>query len=437
MQPEVAVYNEFLHHDQKKTQTIADDGFVLPRNDLSCFNYSCDLNQDLLIKGHNELMKHLNIVKGQLTQSLYKLLISNSLTKDTLLECSDKVNSSTVENKFVLLKRRYFLDNLGRIHDNKRNDAVVLEPEQIFHVIMLAHLMNNHASAGKLHDRLKIYANITRAFTKMSLAYCSYCNPTCKVKPYKKFKHYNIYKSLMPMERCHIEIFQPFEDDILIENQYSHVLYCRDYHSRFIWLLPLKGITFRDLVPNLAKLLLNMIRIPIFIETTTLNRQDMFDMCEYIARKYKLKLGLGLNNNTNFQRHGITRIKTLFDENRNECIDDWNMCLRIILGKSNYEYNDSILGIPNDRLCNEFPQLSKNFKMKQNKIIHELFAHHVVQFSEAGGLIYLEDEDNPYITGDEWQKYENECDSTEVDGTKTDLSSLKGNDHSNTNENHN
>ncbi|AET39371.1 replication fork barrier binding protein FOB1 Ecym_4308 [Eremothecium cymbalariae DBVPG len=391
-------------------QKITEEGFKVPRFDLNVYQLAPELDHDWLDTGRNELIKLINTVKGQLTQDIYELISSNTLSTQTLLECCDKVTAGTVENKFVLLKRRYSILQ-GNVVDHKREDLPVIEPDLVFDVIMAAHLINGHLPWRKIHQHLKnLYANVTRDFTNLVTLYCSHCNTDRNMKRFLRYKHYNVYDKVMPLERCHVEIFAPFDDDgnEKIEDKYSHVLYCRDYHSRFVWMLPLEGITFRDLVPALTQLLCSMIRLPIFLETATLDRQDMFDVCEYIARKYKLKIGLGLNSGTDFQRNGVTRIKNLFAEHKEQCIKEWNMCLRLVLTRVNQNYSDRVRGIPSDLLCNEISNIAHKFKLKQRKIIDELYAHHVVQFREAGGMIYLEDDNSAFVVDEDEHGPEND-----------------------------
>ncbi|AMD18918.1 HBR017Wp [Eremothecium sinecaudum] len=393
-------------------QYITDDGFMVPRFNLNLYQLAPYLDHDWLDQGRGELMKLINTLKGQLTQEIYSLIKTNMLTTQSLLNCCDKVTVATVENKYVLLQRRYSVEN-GCVVDHKREDLPVVEPDNVFDTIIAAHLINDHLPWRKIHHHIKkLFANITRDFTNLAVLYCSHCNSDRNIKRFLRYKHYNINEKIMPLERCHIEVFAPFNDDGTekIEGKYSHVLYCRDYHSRFVWMLPLEGITLRDLVPAVTTLLCTMIRIPIFIETATLDRQDMFDLLEHIAKKYKLKIGLGINSGTDFQRNGVTRAKSLFAEYKDECKDDWNICLRLIINRLNQVYSDRARGIPSDLLCNQVSNIAQRFKLKQRKIIDELFADNVVQFKEGGGMIYLETQNS--IPIDDNMESENEASSS-------------------------
>ncbi|AAS54575.2 AGR086Cp [Eremothecium gossypii ATCC 10895] len=383
-------------------QYITDEGFKVPQTDLNLYQLDGSLEHEWIDRGRGELRKIMKTVKGQLTQEIYDLIASDTLSTQKLLECCDKVTPNTVENKYVLLKRRYVAKG-GIVIDRKRKDAPVIEPDSLFDMIMSAHLINDHMPWRKVYQHMKgLYANVTRELTNMVTGYCSHCNMDRSVRRFSRYKHYNVHEKLMPLERCHVEVFAPFDDEGVekIQGKYSHLLYCRDYHSRFIWLLPLEGIAFRYLLPALAQLLCTMIRVPIFLETATLDRQDMFDICEVIARRYKFKIGLGLNSGTEFQKNGIKRVKQLLSEYKEECQDDWNMCLRLVLSRVNQTYADRVRGIPSDLLCNEIPNISMKFKQKQKKIIDQLYAHHVVHFKEAGGMIYLEDEESAFVMDD-------------------------------------
>ncbi|SCW04253.1 LAFE_0H09450g1_1 [Lachancea fermentati] len=373
-------------------------------------SYTESLNVELLERGRRDLRKILESVKGQLTQAQYELILTESLTLDTLMSTSDKLHSGNTETKYLLLKRRYYVDPDGIVRDHKKHDSVVCEPDLMFDLIMGNHLQNEHVHWRKLHKDLRAeYANVTRAFVQMSTRYCSKCNPKELVKPFKKFKHANIYKGLMPLERIHIEIFSPFEK--LIEGKYSHVLYLRDYHSRFVWLLPLKNSSSQVISSSLASFLLSLPRIPIFLETSTLNRRELFEICQTIAIQFELYIGLGLSNSRIFQRNGIDRIQYLLRLRKDDCLNDWNMCLKHGSHYNNSHYNTGILGMPKDLIFSSLDGYAKQFELKREKILDELFSHNVVILSENGkrrGLIYVEDErdgfimeDEEYIAGDE------------------------------------
>lgn len=392
--------------------TEPDFKFVLPVKGFDLGSFCGELDQDMLIEGRLQLEKEINTVKGQLTQPIYDLLHSDALTKENLLGASDKVTNSTVENKFVLLKRRYYVqENL--LHDVKRKDLVVYEPNELFDLIMSVHVLNSHVSSKGIYNELStFYANVTQSFCKLVTSFCSKCNESGNKISYKKFKHENIHANLIPLGRCHVEIFAPFDsayqgndntDELKIEGKYPFVLYCRDYYSRYVWLEPLKSVTLSDLLPVMTRLLFSMIRMPIFIDTCTLDRQDMFDVCENIARIYKIKIGLGMNSSTSFQKTGIKRMKSLFLQHKEECLHDWNMCLKLVVSRLNQNYSDRVRGVPSDLLCSTQQDLHKKFRTLQRNVISRLLGHHVVQFEEAGGMIYLEDENSPnlLLSGDD------------------------------------
>lgn len=395
--------NEFKSTNALTEASEEDEGdFVVPRMGVDVMDLKADLDTELLSDGRHQIEKEINTVKGQLTQPMYDLLVSDSLTKENLLQVSDKVNPSTVENKFVLLKRRYYVhDNL--LHDVKRRDLVVYEPNKLFDLIISTHILNNHASPKVVYNILSsYYANVTQYFCKLATSYCSKCIKEGSSKQHKKFKHENIHANLVPLGRCHIEIFAPFDPEtegspLKIENKYPYVLYCRDYYSRYVWLEPLKSVQLSTLLPTMAKLFFTMVRMPIFIDTCTLDKQDMFDVCEHIARKYKIKIGLGMNSSTSFQKSGIKRLKTLLLQNKKACLKDWNMCLKLAVHRINQTYCDRVRGVPSDMLCASIPNLNRKFRTLQRRIIATLMGHHVVQFEETGGMIYLEDQNNPNL----------------------------------------
>lgn len=404
-------------HDKKLKKTsgganvsaVLESGFLIGNDTLKPEVFLETSEELKLSQGRLEIEKEINTTKGQLTQAIFDLIRTNTLTIPTLLNASDKVTCSTAENKFVLLRRRYYAEN-GHVYDIKRKNLPVVEPKKLFDFIMNAHLLNDHTSFLTLHSELSDhYANITLSFCKLVCSFCSLCNPNGEKIKYRRFRHENIHEALMPLERCQIEIFKPFGDDSesgtngeerLIAGRYPYVLYCRDYYSRYVWLEPLLGNLVDDVEPVIAKLLFNMIRVPIFIDTCTVDRQDMFDICERVARKYRIKIGLGLHGVTTFQKNGIRRAKELFAKNYDDCMADWNMCLKHIVRNNNQTYSDRARGVPSDLLCSNVPIIHKKFRTKQRQIIAHLMGHHVVQFIEAGGALYLEDEQSPDIVID-------------------------------------
>lgn len=344
---------------------------------------------ELLERGKRDLLKFQESINGQLTQPIYELIRTGSLTPETLAANSDKWTTENAEPKYMFLQRRYYVDRGRLVRDQRKCDKVVCEPAFMFDFIICAHLMNGHMTYRPLHRYLnKLYSNVTRDFVQVAVRYCSSCNPDEELKPLEKYRHKNIFKGLLPFERIHLEVFEPFEGE-LIDGKYSHVLYCRDYHSRFVWLIPLKSTKYRHLVTNIAAYLLGLVQLPIYLETSTLDRQDFFDICEQICEKYRLKIGLGVNNSAQFHSNGVKRMKGLLSKHKAACLSDWNMCLKYGQYYHNRTYNTQAVGVPNDLICTEVPNFGGEFKLKQEKVLLESFAQNVVQVGK--GLIYLED----------------------------------------------
>lgn len=358
------------------------------------------MDMELLERGERDVLKFQESINGQVLHPIYELIRTNTLTPETLASNSDKWDKDSAESKYMFLMRRYYtLD--GVVRDRRKGDKIVCEPLCIFDLIMCAHLMNDHLTYKPIYTCLnKIYSNITRDFVQMAVRYCSSCNPDGHLRPLEKYRHKNIFKGLLPLERVHIEVFDIFDGELL-SGRYSHVLYCRDYNTRFVWMAPLKNTKFKHLVSTVGTMLLDMIKVPIFLESSTLDKQDLFDICEQLCGKYNMRIGLGTNNSSQFHINGIKRMKKLLNERKSDCVADWNMCLRYGPHHLNRHHNTLAVGIPNDLLYNSDQTNRKHFKLKQEKIIDELPARNVVHVNR--GLIYLENEESDIFEEEEEQ----------------------------------
>lgn len=387
--------------------------FIYPRMGESCKEYANSyVNTELLERGEKDVLKYQESINGQVLQPIYELLRTESLTPETLASNSDKWDKDSAEFKYMFLKRRYYAED-GVVKDRRKNDKIVCEPLCIFDLIMCAHLMNDHLNYKPIYTCLnKIYSNITRDFVQMAVRYCSSCNPDGRFRPLEKYRHKNIFKGILPFERVHIEIFDVFDGE-QISGKFSHVLYCRDYHTRFVWLRPLRNTKFKHLVSTFGALLLSLTYIPVFIESSTLGKQDLFDICEQLCGKYGLRLGLGANESSQFHINGIKRMKKLLHNQKGECISDWNMCLRYGPFYLNNHHNTLAGGIPSNLLYCSDQMNRKDFKLKQQKTIDELPAQNVVQVSK--GLLYLESENSDPFDEEE-EQYE---DFSDVDNLMT------------------
>ncbi|SCU90336.1 LADA_0F03356g1_1 [Lachancea dasiensis] len=399
------------------------EGFAMPQIGEPLDRHAKQLDLELLARGRLDFIKYLESVKGQLTQEQYTLVRTSALSQDTLMATSDRLHAKNIETKFLLIKRRFYLDADGIVRDHKNKDTIVCEPELIFDLILCGHLNNKHIHWRRLHRFLKLqFANITRDFTQMCIRYCSKCNADKKLEPQQKYRHYNIYSGLLPLERIHVEIITPFPK--AVESLYPHFLYFRDYHSRFVWMQPLESDHMGDLKKALSTFLLSLPRIPIFIETSTLDRKCLFEMCESIASRYALTMGLGMSQSVAFQKNGITRVLNQLNSDNKSCLDSWHMCLKKGAAEQNLTYNTRVLAVPGDLLCSTMSDYSKQFELKREKLIEKLWASNVVELRHNGrrqGLLYLEDEASAFLMPDEeHMATENEHDLIYKSGTPVD-----------------
>ncbi|QLQ82431.1 hypothetical protein HG537_0H01930 [Torulaspora globosa] len=358
------------------------------------YNHSY-MSMGLLERGERDFIKFQESINGQVLQPIYELIRNDNLTPETLVSHSDKWSRDNAEFKCMALKRRYYVDKEGIVRDRRKKNRIVCEPVCMFDLLMCGHLMNDHMSYRQIHAHLnEVYSNITREFAHLAVRYCSVCNPDRTLKPIEKYRHKNMFKGLLPLERVHFEIFQPFDGEI-IAKRYSHVLYCRDYVTRFIWLLPLKSTKFKHILTAISGFLLSMIRLPVYLESSTLGKRDLFDICEYMCGEYGIKLGLGVNNSSQFHANGVRRIKKLLNEHKDDCLSDWNNCLKCGPHYLNRIHNTLAVGIPSDLLYSCDLKRSREFSLKQEKVIDESSADNVVHVKK--GLIYLESEEAQYI----------------------------------------
>lgn len=371
-------------------QSFSNKGtYQVPIMGSKCTKYTQDnLNLALLARGEREVMNYQCSLNGHLNEDVYELIRTNNLSPDTLAALNPKMTRLAAEPKFIFLKRRYYLDLNGLIHDHLRNDRIVCEPVFVFDMIMGCHLMNDHGTYGNVFQSLAdFYSNITRDLTNKTLQYCSKCNPEEKIERLEKFKHRNLYKKMMPLERIHIELIEPFKGQ-KIENKYSHILYARDYHSRYVWALPVKDLKFKKIVKSVAEFLFTLMRQPIFIETTSIPESDMFDICETIAKKYGITLGLGTKKLKIFHSHGVIHMKRRLNLHKEECLKDWNMCLKYGVIDYNRTFNDRAGATPSDMLCSEVHEIGQKFKDKIDQILDDSNEKSVVK--TGNGLLYIE-----------------------------------------------
>ncbi|CEP63268.1 replication fork barrier binding protein FOB1 LALA0_S07e06260g [Lachancea lanzarotensis] len=385
---------------QRKTNNVE---FLMPTVGEALGEHQKDLNAKLLSRGRLDFIKYLESVKGQLTQEQFELVRSSALDYNNLMATSDKLHAKNIETKYLLLKRRFFLAEDNVVRDRKNSDSLVCEPDSIFDLVLSGHVKNGHMHWRRLHRNLKMhYANVTRDFTQLCVRYCSKCNAEKKIPPQQKYRHYNIYSGLLPLERVHVELISPLAEPI--EGIYSHILYFRDYHSRFVWMLPLKSDNVKDLTEAFSTFLLSLPRIPMFIETASVDRQLLFEICEKVACDYSLTLGLGMSSSRFFQRNGIARLRQQLKSNSVQCIASWPMCLKNGAADHNRSYNNRVQAIPGNLLHSQVSDYVRQFEQKREKLIEKLCATNVVVLRKGGrrqGLLYLEDETTAFHMPDE------------------------------------
>ncbi|GCE99969.1 hypothetical protein ZYGM_002662 [Zygosaccharomyces mellis] len=383
---------------RKKVNKNSQSGeFIIPpmnQKYVSCLQLGMNLN--LLEQGAEESLQFQGTVAGQLTQQIYELIRSDTLSTTNLERCH-KWKGESSEIEYYYLRSRYFVsEKNGMVCDRKRDDRIVCEPASMFHLVMCSHLQNNHITSYNIHRNLvKTYANITRDYIVTAISYCSKCNPDLKTKPFQKKRHKNVYWQLLPLERIHIEVFEPFEGE-KIQGRFSHLLYCRDYFSRYVWILPLQNDKRKHLLRAMSTFLLGLPRIPIFLESTTIDREHLFDLCGQIAEHYCLKLGLGVKNSQRFHNNGIKDMKELLGSHKDECLQDWNLCLKYGPFHINQNINLSSDGRPGDLLFTSVPDCNRKFVKKRDEVIFDTPSKDVVNLKE--GVLFLENNKDEHST---------------------------------------
>lgn len=383
------IENEEEPKRKKANKNNRNAEFIVPPMDQryeSCTQPGIDLK--LLEQGAEESLRFQGTVAGQLTQQIYELIRSDTLSASNLERCH-KWKGESSEIEYYYLRSRYFVsEENGMVCDRKRDNRIVCEPASMFHLVMCSHLQNNHVTSYNIHRNLvKSYANITRDYIVTAISYCSQCNPDLNARPFQKKRHKNVYWELLPLERVHIEVFEPFDGE-KIQGRFSHLLYCRDYFSRYVWVTPLQNDKRKHLIRAISSFLLSLPRIPIFLESTTVDRDHLFDLCGQIAGQYSLKLGLGVKNSQRFHNTGIKDIKELFASHKDECLEDWNLCLKYGPFHINQNINVSSDGRPGDLLFTSVPDCNRKFMKKRNEVVADTPSKDVVNLGE--GVLFLE-----------------------------------------------
>ncbi|CAL9730148.1 DNA replication fork-blocking protein Fob1p [Monosporozyma unispora] len=348
------------------------------------------LDKELLERGEREVIEYCQTINGKMTHELYQYLVNDNVNKETVRKMmTPHTSNGEVSRKLMLITHRYFKDENGMIRDHIKDNKVVFDPIFTFDMIMGCHLLNDHSIAKDVQQGLwEFYSNASLKVVSNTLQFCSVCNPDKNIRRVVKERTFYTYRHLMPVERVHFEIFEPYPGE-LIEGKYSHVLMCRDYYSKYRWMLPLKSTKFKRIVPKIAELLFMLPRIPIFIESATLNWQDMFDIFESIAGKYSLQIGLGTSEkHRQFHLYGTYNLKRKFLQNKEAGINDWNTLLFRCCHRSNLIFDSQVGGPPSDLMNSNIPHVKNKFRTKRSEYIHQTIGPRIVNISK--GQIYLE-----------------------------------------------
>ena len=263
VEEEDGLYDYDYSKRDKPIKRLKLKGYLIPNIGEKYKDY-VDEDMDLAFvqRGEREFFEFQKTINGQLNESTYELIKTNSLTQETLSATALKMDKFRAASRLVFLNRRYGLDEQGNVRDKLRQNRMVCEPVFIYDMIMTWHLINDHGRPRKCHQLLgPMYSNITRFFVERICQFCSVCNPSKETIPFKKYKHINWFKGLLPLERVQVEVFEPFPGEKL-GGKYPQILYFRDYRSRFIWMVPLRNSKFGHLVDLISKMIFSMIRIP-------------------------------------------------------------------------------------------------------------------------------------------------------------------------------
>lgn len=391
------------------------------------------LDASFLARGAIDLLNYAESVNGQLSQAVYELIRDNALTPDTLRSHSDKYTSLNADSRVLFLQRRYYVDPRNIVRDRRKQDKVVVEPRYIYNVIINVHLLNDHMGNRTMHKHIiEHYSNITRDMVIFATRYCTKCNPSKQLATVHRYKHKNFHEHIMPLERVQIEVFQPFADHELIERRFSHVLYARDFNSRFTWIEPLKNTTFKHLLKALTKLILQFIRIPIYLESATMEKQDLFDLLEIIASKFELRIGIGQSNSVSFLIQGIKRMKHLLERHKGDCIAEWNMCLYWGPNFHNKKYNSRVQGFPSEKLCHDIKDCDLKYRTRRKVLLENTFAHKMLKPSSGNGCVFWEYRTTFSMGDDDEGNYDDDIDASDIEKyTNSNHHSLPEKDNTN------
>lgn len=373
-------------------------------------------NWKLLERGRLEMERYQYAKRNQITDEYYQLLKKGIFSPANILSIDPKVNSKAqAEEKYIYIKKRYILDEEKVLIDTERNNRMVCRPKYMYNNVMANHLKHHHMSIELLHRNLvKYYSNISYKYVTYSIRYCNVCSRD-KKKYLLNFNTEsvianNIRAGLLPFERLQVEIFKPFGSESKIEGKYRYILYLRDFSSRYIWTIPLLDNKSKTLRNSLTEFLLSVQENPIFLHTSTLEQEDMFDIVEYITDTYKISLGLGTFECNIFLQSGIQCFKALINLHKNECLESWNKFIIFGPRLHNNKFNRIAMGIPSNLVdCNSMNNHKKSFRLRRSKIIRETSANNLVKLQDKMSVIYVEDSERSKVQMLDLQNYDEEA----------------------------
>ncbi|CCE64897.1 hypothetical protein TPHA_0J00740 [Tetrapisispora phaffii CBS 4417] len=366
--------------------------------------YKIELGSDIDIErinhGRNDHLQLESVFSSFLTQKMYTLIREKNFNYETFEEAmkSHYTDSGkymgTANKKFMLMEDRYQLNELGQITDKRNDYKLIVPPNQIYDLIMHCHFLNDHLGSTKIHHSLREkYSNISRALVRLSLQNCSHCNPKSTYKHIEYTRHFSCDKNFA-FEKIHVEIFQPFEDVDTFANKFSHVIYIRDYFTRYVWLYPLEKISVKELANTLATHLLLSLRIPIYIESLTLDESNLLKILKRISKTTNLILGVGTTKLDEFQASGINHMKELFVQNREYCGNNWNKYVIRCQNHYNTTYNKWIYGIPLNLMAQETLADNKTYKKKRQRTILLTLSKNTILLKNGKSALYKESTEN-------------------------------------------
>ncbi|KAH3901914.1 uncharacterized protein SCODWIG_00038 [Saccharomycodes ludwigii] len=423
-------------------------------NNLGCIKLAKEQDLDLamITLGVADTIKCLESVRGRPTQTQYDLFLDNNLTPDTLVHNSEgEVTKKNSGIKHLVLKNRY---ELKRIDDGSADGKLALietktnleylPPKYLFDALMQSHLLNHHLSADGMYRYLrKYYSNASRDICRRARNFCSKCNPSLKLGPFKR-PRFKASSNLLPFERIHMEVFKIFNDKKnkhgTVEDKYKYVLYFRDYRSRYVWVYPLEDITLGEILQPLKSfLLISCYNVPIYIESTTIEFQFLEDLVKHTCEMYGLKVGCGGGDLKNFHKSGIKKFKELLKGEKEACLNDWGHILMLV-HQYNIKYLETVNGSPKKVLLevstkNSSGSRNEQYDNKKKRILDALPANCIEKFSGTTGMYYKEpdgtmiaydEEENDFVgVGESTMLYysppEQDINSERTDGTANEI----------------